>query len=679
MISTSNRGELPAPSRRQAVAEAASSRVVPKPVPQTQSKDARTYQLGQIRKRFSPQESTLPNGTTSLVFGLVPSDPDFPFELNQLDCELQVPQTYPKAAPQLRVRNNNIPRGFGINVENGWDKLVQEKRGASLLALTNALDRNLEAFLSEQKADTVKLTIFKDTRHLDQLEETASTVLTAPPVAQAAAAPRRTYVPEESFTREQIAEAKARRAQEVRQIESRMGRVALYQRSSDGIIYTLPLEPKRRSSLPPGLQAVKSFQLIVPLLYPLQEIRILLNDVESEDAELVEELFAKKANEQKQMTLMSHINYLAQNLHLLAKQVDEARAIAANIRATALSQEAKEPVKSEEESSHIKVIPRPPEWAYGGDFDGSSGEDEEDYDSDEDGDEEGGAAVGGSDGQSALAQGPERGTALSFPSIELHGIELLQVSVLSISVKCQRCKTANEVGGLKPNVEKSESCKKCATAFTVTFRPELVHANSTRAGFIDTSGCTVNDMLPSTFVPTCGKCSTASPGLVSVRGETTTNVCRECHARFTFKIPDVRFLVYAPGSGALPPPSSPRRRTEKLGLHVGEPLPDRGACAHYRRSYRWFRFSCCSKVYPCDRCHDAAEGHVVEWANRMICGWCSREQNYSVESCSFCGRSVIGKRGKGYWEGGKGTRDRVLMSRKDKRKYRRVGGGGGGG
>lgn len=80
-------------------------------------------------------------------------------------------------------------------------------------------------------------------------------------------------------------------------------------------------------------------------------------------------------------------------------------------------------------------------------------------------------------------------------------------------------------------------------------------------------------------------------------------------------------------------------------------------------------------MYPCDKCHDAAEEHINEWANRMICGWCSREQNYSVESCAFCGRSVIGKRGSGYWEGGKGTRDKRLMRRGDKRKYRRVGGG----
>jgi hypothetical protein len=81
-------------------------------------------------------------------------------------------------------------------------------------------------------------------------------------------------------------------------------------------------------------------------------------------------------------------------------------------------------------------------------------------------------------------------------------------------------------------------------------------------------------------------------------------------------------------------------------------------------------------VYACDKCHDEGEEHPNEWANRMICGWCSREQNYRPEDCGFCHGVLVGKRGGGgFWEGGKGTRDRVRMSRKDKRKFRRPGGG----
>ncbi|KAH6685102.1 hypothetical protein F5X68DRAFT_210689 [Plectosphaerella plurivora] len=505
--------------------------------------------------------------------------------------------------------------------------------------------------------------------------------------AQAQAAPQASKVPplrpiprEPSYSRDQIAEAKARRAQEVRQIETRMSRLSLYRRSADGIVYTLPVEPKRRSELPSGLQTVQTLHIIVPLLYPLQPLRIQLNEVDSDQAEPIEDLFFEKAADQKQMTLISHLNFLAQNMHTLAKQ---AQARTANL---ASKQTEQGPVVAApkpggttqradvivEDRGHVKVIPRPPEWAlHHGIGEDTSSEDDYDFESD-DMDDDAGASL--EPAQPALASGstPERGIAMTFPGIELHSIELFQVAILNISVKCTRCKTINDITGLQNEKEKTASCRKCAAGIAACFRPQLVHQASHRAGFLDIAGGTVADMLPSTFTPVCAKCSTTSPGLVAVRGDATTNVCRVCHGKFTFKISDVRFLAYAPGALTAPAAGN-RRKQDRIGLQAGEALPDRGACSHYRKSYRWFRFSCCSRVHPCDKCHDAAEDHVNEWASMMVCGWCSREQRYAVDACSFCGRSVIGRRGTGFWEGGKGTRDRTLMNRKDPRKHKRLG------
>ncbi|KAM0252153.1 hypothetical protein ACHAQJ_007850 [Trichoderma viride] len=674
--------------RKQAVPTASDSRVVPKPVPEAQVQDPRGYHIDQLKRRFSPKESTTSTGETSLVFKLKPSDPDFPFELPYLDCDIRIPEEYPEERPVLLVRNKDIPKGFSINVERGWERLAEEKKGSTLLALVYALDRNLERFLSEQKVETIKLVSFKDTRHIDQAAEGQASVAIESPTVEKDTSPGppppKRYIPEPSYTREQIAEAKARRAQEIRQLEARMGRMAQFRRSADGVIFTLPIEPKRRAELPSGLHSVNSIHLIIPLLYPLQQLRVQLNEANAEDAEPIEDLFAEKAAEQKQMTLMSHVNYLAQNLHNLAKQAHELAVKAekeqqAAAAAVAAMQE-QQPQNHEDasagpsqplikEKGHLQVIPRPPEWSVGY-------EDDEDSYSDSDDAEDGGAILGERDDDAKAptsSDAVEHGTMISFPSIELHSIELLQVSILSLSVKCERCKTLNDMTGLKPGVQKTASCKKCATPLIAKFYQQLVHENSARAGFIDLSGCKVADMLPSTFVPTCAKCSTPSQGLVSVRGETTANICRECHSKFTFKIPDVKFLFVSPGS--LPPPSATglRRKQEKLGLHAGDQLPERGTCIHYRKSFRWFRFSCCSRVHKCDKCHDKAEDHINEWANRMICGFCSREQNYAVEECRFCGRSVIGKRGKGFWEGGKGNRDKTTMSRKDPRKYRRIG------
>ncbi len=50
--------------------------------------------------------------------------------------------------------------------------------------------------------------------------------------------------------------------------------------------------------------------------------------------------------------------------------------------------------------------------------------------------------------------------------------------------------------------------------------------------------------------------------------------------------------------------------------------------------------------------------------NVLCSGFCSREQIYRPEECGICHSTLVGKKGGGFWEGGKGTRDKVKMSRK---------------
>ena len=39
-----------------------------------------------------------------------------------------------------------------------------------------------------------------------------------------------------------------------------------------------------------------------------------------------------------------------------------------------------------------------------------------------------------------------------------------------------------------------------------------------------------------------------------------------------------------------------------LGVVVGRPRPNKGTGAHYTHSYRWLRFPCCGRAYPCAAC-----------------------------------------------------------------------------
>lgn len=88
--------------------------------------------------------------------------------------------------------------------------------------------------------------------------------------------------------------------------------------------------------------------------------------------------------------------------------------------------------------------------------------------------------------------------------------------------------------------------------------------------------------------------------------------------------------------------------------------------------FRWFKFSCCGKPFPCDICHDDASDNKFEKALTSICGFCCRELNSNVTQCN-CGETlVLNEKGKNNWEGGKGCRDPSKLNRNDKRKYKLI-------
>ena len=81
---------------------------------------------------------------------------------------------------------------------------------------------------------------------------------------------------------------------------------------------------------------------------------------------------------------------------------------------------------------------------------------------------------------------------------------------------------------------------------------------------------------------------------------------------------------------------------KQLGLIIGKPLPQKGACRHFAHSYRWLRFPCCGRAYPCAACHEASDCPAAAlgvWASRMLCGKCSREMPYSDQPCAHCGNT----------------------------------------
>ncbi|CAG8253306.1 unnamed protein product [Penicillium salamii] len=595
---------------------------------------------------------------------------------------------------------------YQANVARGFDDIVDftyrtNGRG-TLLGWLNSLDKKLEPLLTTlERGPTLKFfanhgdaAATKESSQVPEKVKDVPSVSKPTPAAAVAATPSRKSQPRvvaPKHTAEAKAAAEKRRAVETKQLEARLGRLPMFQKVPDGKAYVIPIQPTKKDRLPRAIQALKTVRLNVPQLYPLENSSIKLLGIEGNEAKATELGFTQWVEQTSQLSLVSQINYLASNIHKFAEtplpapedSVDPAPLAEESEEiedADAYDQASEEPTHDDEDRPHLHVVPRPPEWSVPDPNGGEGTSEESSYDEDEfsdEEDEEGGAPVPAAVDNNA----PGRGVALSFPYMELYGIELLELTTINVTVKCDRCKVPVDIKNVpqitdeKGQMAKQESCKKCANNMSVAFRRQLMHSHANRAGYLDLDGCTIGDMLLSDFIPTCSECSTAhpAPGVPAVRGESAMAICRQCHRKMVFKIPEVKFLLVGSAAisarGALPLKRKPQ---EVLGIVAGQELPRRGRCQHYAKSQRWF--SCCSKVFPCDKCHDAETDHPNEHANRMICGYCSREQIYRPENCGICKAILIGKAGSGFWEGGKGTRNRALMSRKDPRKFKRVGG-----
>ncbi len=518
-----------AESRRFVAPPVERDRVVPKPVSRAQVDNPREFQIQQLKRRFSPIV-TAEDGGTTLTFQMAPSDPDFPFEMTGLECVLHVPRTYPKnGRPSLQVTNKEMGRGYQFNVERGFASMAASSPQATLLELMNRLDRQLESLLTEPKAETLKIvpniaasgSIHRPENAGRQPHDVSATVTKHVPAANP-------QVP--SYTWEQTRAAEARRAAESRQLETRLGRSPMFSKSADGLVYTLPIDPGKPGELPVPLQAVKLVRLHVPIRYPLEPCRVELVGVPQEAARNTEKGFKRRAKVNPETTLLGHINYLVQHMHTLAAVAIE-DPVSTELHlpidrltvndAKQASHPATAPLGDQWDRSHIKVIPRPPEWSANhddeeGDSDDSDAEDSTDDFTDEVEHDE---AIGPNPEGNVTR--PERGILISFPFLELHSIELLELLALSITVKCERCKDTMDIKNLRDTVKigasgvRSESCKKCANTMSIGmsgginhrfsttqaysepgFRRELMHVNSVRAGYLDLDGCTVLDMLP---------------------------------------------------------------------------------------------------------------------------------------------------------------------------------------
>ncbi|GAT22188.1 CHY zinc finger domain protein [Aspergillus luchuensis] len=647
------------------VSAGASSAAGQRPVSKAEASNPREFQLNQLRRRFHPTETSNDDGTT-LSFGLAPSDPDFPFDMDKLQCILHIPGTYPvQGRPSIKVTNPEMGSAFQENISRGFDDIVDStirsgSRG-TLLSWMNSLDRHLERLLTTtERGPTLKFVPNvggkgkpeeqKLVTKMSSLAVSSGKKANSTQVEAASPQP-----PKPVYTAEEKAQAEKRRTVETKQLDARLGRLPLYQKSSDGLSFVIPIQPTKLDRLPISVRSVKTVKLLVPSLYPLEPSTVHLQGIDSPEGRAVEAGFSQWLEGNKQLNLVSQVNYLTSNMHKFAKTPLKAPEPAPVPVVSDDIVPSEPPSQAEgvtlEDKPHVHVVPRPPEWAVGdngSDTDDSEMTPSEDEFSDDD-EEEGGAPVPDLPEPTTA----ERGVALSFPFLELYGIELLELVGLYITIKCDRCKEQLDVRNIPQIRDKSdelspkiESCKKCANTMSLValFQPvRNAQQHFPRLVLLQFGAKVpwrIADNVTAKWV--CVGSSKHGPSAYNYSHENSRSQVSESGVGSIYRTDSSRFRE--------PPRKKPK---EVLGIVAGQELPRRGRCTHYGKSYRWFSLESDPNDYS---------------------GFCSREQIYRPENCGICRAVLIGKAGSGFWEGGKGTRNRVLMSRKDPRKYKRRGG-----
>lgn len=269
----------------------------------------------------------------------------------------------------------------------------------------------------------------------------------------------------------------------------------------------------------------------------------------------------------------------------------------------------------------------------------------------------------------------KKGTEMKFLDLVLNeNIGTLTLPSVRLTIECERCRKRVDVSLVEKKTY-TGTCTKCNVQHIVAYHSEFIHQHSPVVGYLHIQGCSAFDLIltDSKLVLNCLNCNKDN-SMKGMAYGSKNHICHHCNKEMGIKIRSTKFLKLQAANGLLSTKKeaqSVRKKPVKdASVKPGEALPDNGICKHYKKSYRWLRFPCCGKLYPCDICHDEKEegDHEQKFASRMVCGFCSKEQPFSKDKpCVHCNANLTRSKS-AHWEGGKGCRDRTKMARDDRHK-----------
>ncbi|KAI8341370.1 hypothetical protein BC941DRAFT_391525 [Chlamydoabsidia padenii] len=321
---------------------------------------SRQTQLTQLQKRYSATYKKVSEDDfgTTLRLAMKPTDPDFPFDLDTLQLQMVVPLDYPNQPATITVMNSDIPKGFAINLERGYDAYTTTTKTTLVRQLT-WLDRNMEQLLQQQPSATVRFVshprrnkdmvapalpdhIIKSTAAASTLtsttvsDPTSTTSASAPTISSSSSSfsskglsfsepattdttpvIKNTSTPAIKYSDAELAAAFGRRSKEMDQLKTRLGNSFKASKSDRTVLYIsieLTDPDFTRGSLFDN--GVARLRYHVPLQYPLLPCRIDIENkgVGKQSSSMIVQQFDYHVKINSDYTLFEHLNWL--NRHM---------------------------------------------------------------------------------------------------------------------------------------------------------------------------------------------------------------------------------------------------------------------------------------------------------------------------------------------------------------------------
>jgi hypothetical protein len=239
---------------------------------------------------------------------------------------------------------------------------------------------------------------------------------------------------------------------------------------------------------------------------------------------------------------------------------------------------------------------------------------------------------------------------------------------LSLELGCSRCETHHLVKSFLSEVGLAvgdyyfEDQVMCSCTLPLSFKvtsPIIFLKSGKKMAFGRFSGCLLLDIPNFDLSFSCPDCEDSGSLLNGTCYVPYMINCKSCFSKGTFQVDGLEF--------------EETKEEENEKNSAGKPLPKNGVCKHFKNSYRWFKFPCCLRMFPCMICHDDNTDHPAQRSELYACGFCSTVQKCSSKNiCKKCGGNINGMDSdKRFWEGGKGCRNLDRMSKNDKRKFKK--------